>query len=147
MAEVIDNKNERMEQMEKTEQTMSVEECNRLIDEYTKCIDEAMKAGNMDMVDYYKEKREPIKEARNQKWKEHWENRREEIAQEAEELQKKIELGNIERRTPTYGLPTTEEGWRKKAEVEFRKSGESAYYKECMNEAAKYHVKEALDGK
>lgn len=148
MAEILENKKELTEA---PEQTMSDAERNRLIDEYSKCIDDALKAANPELVDYYKEKMAPLKEAadaqRQEYWKEYWENKRQEILQESRERQKQMAADNIKRRTPNYGTPTTESGWADKAANEFRQHGESWYYNVCMNEAAKCHVEEALNKK
>lgn len=148
MAEILENKNELMEQRE---QTMSDAERNRLIGEYTKCIDDALREADMDTVNYYKEKLAPLKEARDAQrqeyWKEYWENKRKEIIQESQERQQRMTQDNIKRRTPNYGTPTTEEGWAREAANEFKQRGESWYYNVCMTEAAKCHVDEALDRK
>lgn len=144
MAEAFENKQEIREQ---AEQTMNAEQRDRLIEEYSRCIEDALREGSLDMVNYYKEKAAALKEARNQERQEYWENKRQQRAQEAAELQQRIQESNIERRTPNYGTPTTEEGWRHQAEIEFSKRGESWYYDVCMKEAAKCHVDEALDGK
>lgn len=141
MAEILENKKKDLELAGE----MTQAEGNRMIDEYTAQIDEAMKNGNMDMAEYYREKRESIQEARNQHWKEYWENKKVEIQQEAAERQKRMTEDNIKRRTPTYGMPTTEAGWASKAAHEFEQNGESYFYNVCMKEAAKCHVNEALN--
>lgn len=148
MAQILESSNE---VAERSEMTMTPAERNRLINEYSQCLEDARKAGNMDMVDYYNEKMEPLKEAQKQErqeyWKEYWENKRQEIMEESRERQQKMAMDNIKRRTPNYGTPTTESGWADKAANEFRQNGESWYYNVCMNEAAKCHVEEALNKK
>jgi len=144
MAEILENKNERLEQ---SELTMPPEQREQLIAGYDRCMEEALKTGNMDMVDYYREKAASLKEAGIQEQQEYWQNKRQQREQEAAELQDRIRQDNIKRRTPNYGMPTTEEGWASKAAQEFKKNGESWYYNVCMTEAAKCHVKEALEGK
>ena len=144
MAEVLETRNETAE---KAAEDLTSAERSRLIDEYNAQIQEALKDGNTDMADYYREKLEPIKEASNRYWKEYWENKRVEIRQENAERQKRMTEENIKRRTPNYGTPTTEDGWASKAASEFEKNGESWYYNVCMKEAAKCHVNEALNKK
>lgn len=141
MAEMIQNRSEVMEQ---TELTMSPEQRDQLIEQYNQCIDDALKEANMDMVDYYKEKLEPLKEARNREQREYWENKKQQIAEESAQRQKEMQLANIQRRTPTYGMPTTESGWLDWAKNEFRQHGESWYYNQCMKNAAECHVEESF---
>lgn len=58
MAEIMEN----TEVIEKAEQTMSPELLEQLQANYQENIQEAMKAGNQDMADYYKEQLAKLKE-------------------------------------------------------------------------------------
>lgn len=137
MAEIIDKQQELTEQVE---QIMSPEQRNRLIEQYDRSIEDALKEGRTDMAAYYREKARLLKEARIQEQQEYWANKKQALTEEQKQLQKEIQQANIERRTPTYGLPTTERGWLDKAKTEFKNHGESWYYRQCMNNAAKCHV-------
>lgn len=140
--EMIGQKAAQLERLDLTDA-----ERDALIARYNEYSGEWLSKGNGALSKYYTEAARPLKEAQNRERKESWENKGKEYAREAAERQKQMQLDNIKRRTPNYGTPTTEEGWRHQAEVEFRQRGESWYYNVCMTEAAKCHVDEALKGR
>lgn len=132
------------EQSERMEQIMDAEQRDRLIEQYNKCIDDALREGQMDMVDYYREQIAPLKEARKQEQQEYWENRKQEIMEQQQKREQQWRMDKAVHGAPDYaGLG----GWREseyiyEAEKEYSKNGESAEYRRLLEGAAKAHVRE-----
>ena len=108
MAEIMENP----EVIEKAEQAMSPELLEQLQANYQENIQEAMKAGNQDMADYYKEQLAKLNE------------------QAADDGGEK--LGG-------WHAGYTENQWRDKAKAEFVKNGNSLKYQQYCDNAVKAH--------
>ena len=159
MAEVLENK----EKVEAKEQVTNQELVNPMIENYKQMSIDAVSQGNNDMAAYYKSKVEELsgdidneftkeyyeaKKAYLQQEKmEYWENKRQKVEQEKAAHQDNMRQYKLENGAPRYsGAYKYESEWKEAAANEIVKNGESAYYKYCLEEAAKCRVKEDLKG-
>lgn len=99
-----------MEKAEAAEEKLSPEIREQLVENYMESMREAEEAGNADMAEYYKEK-----------------------AKELREQKEKVNKGSLGGWYAGY----TPAEWRRKAEAEYAKNGDSMKYRDYIKNAIK----------
>ena len=152
---------ELFEKMEVSEQLMSPELQNRLVENYQKFSQEATDAGYEDMAKYYREKAAELEsggKASEQRlgqgyeqqnsagrdMKAYYEAKKQKLLEEKQEREQQWRMDKAVHGAPDYaGFG----GWREseyiyEAEKEYAKNGNSAEYRRLLDGAAKAHVRE-----
>lgn len=153
---------ERIERLEVTEQTMSPELRDQLIENYLEFGREAEAGGHRDMAEYYQEKANELKTGdentaggpetagdrqageTGRDMAAYYEAKKQKILQEKQEREAQWRMDKAVHGAPDYaGFG----GWREseyvyEAEKEYARNGNSAEYRRLLEGAAKAHVRE-----